>query len=131
MFSDIAGVRTALKERLAPLLPAGWSIEPSLKQPPTEYRSPLVSFWFTRLDSSPDGQPLGPGQVGAAVDLILGSPMSTEAGEDDVDQAALSLVQAIDAQSDMYWSTADKDKLPAGQWIWTIHTIVLTESKEQ
>lgn len=132
MFSDIAGVRAALKERLDPSVPDGWEISANLKQPPTEYRSPLVTFEFTRLESSPDGQDLGPGQVGAAIDLVLGSPKTADAtGEDDVDQLALSLVQVIDAQSDMYWSTAEKQRLEAGQWAWRIHTIVLTESKEQ
>lgn len=133
MFSDIAGVRAALKVRLAPSLPERWLIEENLKQPPTEYRSPLITFEFTRFESAPDGQELGAGQVGAAIDLVLGSPMSAdEKGEDDVDQLALTLVQVIDRQSDMYWSTADKQRLEAtGQWVWRIHTIVLTESKEQ
>lgn len=132
MFSDIAGVRGALKERLAPSLPNRWSIEENLKQPPTEYRAPLITFEFTRFESAPDGQELGAGQVGAAVDLVLGSPMTAEEkGEDDVDQLALTLVQVIDTQSDMYWSTAEKQRLDTGQWVWRIHTIVLTESKEQ
>ncbi|UUE19888.1 hypothetical protein [Microbacterium sp. J1-1] len=132
MFSDIAGIRTALKERLATSLPYGWEISEYLKQPPTEYRSPLITFEFTRLDSAPDGRELGAGQVGAAIDLVLGSPKTADAtGEDDVDQLALTLVQVIDAQSDMYWSTAEKQRLETGQWVWRIHTIVLTESKEQ
>ncbi|KKX96693.1 hypothetical protein [Microbacterium sp. Ag1] len=131
MFSDIAGVRAALKERLAPDLPVRWSIEENLKQPPTEYRAPLITFEFTRFEAAPDGQELGAGQVGAAVDLVLGSPMTAdEKGEDDVDQLALTLVQVLDRQSDMYWSTAEKQRLESGQWVWRIHTIVLTESKE-
>lgn len=132
MFSDIAGVRAALKERLAPKLPAPWMINAAIKQPPTEYRDPLITFEFTRFESAPEGQELGAGQVGASVDLVLGSPMTAdEKGEDDVDQLALTLVQVIDAQSDMYWSTAEKQRLESGQWVWRIHTIVLTESKEQ
>jgi hypothetical protein len=132
MFSDIAGVRVALKERLAPKLPDTWTINEALKQPPTEYRDPLITFEFTRFESAPDGQELGAGQVGASVDLVLGSPMTADdKGEDDVDQLALTLVQVIDAQSDVYWSTADKQRLDSGQWVWRIHTIVLTESKEQ
>lgn len=92
----------------------------------------MVTFEFTRFESAPDGQELGTGQVGAAIDLVLGSPMTAEeTGEDDVDQIALTLVQVIDAQSDMWWSTADKQRLASGQWVWRIHTIVLTESKEQ
>ncbi|WP_338371922.1 hypothetical protein, partial [Enterococcus faecium] len=78
MFSDIAGVRAALKERLAPALPPTWTIKEYIKQAPTEYRSALVIFEFNRLESAPDGQELGRGQVGAAVDLILGSPMTAE-----------------------------------------------------
>lgn len=132
MFSDIAGVRAALKARLAPALPDHWSIEEHLSQPPTEYRAPLITFEFTRLESAPDGQTLGSGQVGAAVDIVLGSPKTVEGGgEDDVDQLALTLVQVIDVQSDMFWSSAEKQRLTAGQWVWRVHTIVLTESKEK
>ncbi len=63
---------------------------------------------------------------------MLGSPKTTEGGgEDDVDQLALTLVQVIDVQSDMFWSSAEKQRLTAGQWVWRVHTIVLTESKEK
>lgn len=132
MFSDIAGVRAALKERLTPSLPARWTISTALKKPPTEFKSPLVLFEFTRFESAPEGQQLGPGQVGAAIDIIVASPMTAEdVGEDDVEQLALTLVQVVDSQSDMYWSTAEKQRLdPTGQWVWRIHTIVLTSSKE-
>lgn len=131
MFSDIAGVRTALKDRLKPILPTRWTIEESLKQPPTEYLSPLVTFEFTRFESTVNGAPLATGQVAAAIDLVIGSPKTADgAGEDDVDQLALSLIQAIDAQSDLYWGSAEKERLGAGQWVWRIHTTVLTTSKE-
>lgn len=132
MFSDIAGVRAALKERLAPALPDGWTIDEYVKQPPAEYKSPLVMFVFERIDSAPGGQQLGPGQVGAGFDIILGSSKTVEGpGEDDVDQLALTLVQVIDNQSDMFWASAEKQRLQAGQWSWRITTTVLTSSKEQ
>ncbi|WP_314473873.1 hypothetical protein [uncultured Microbacterium sp.] len=133
MFSDIARVRTALKDRLAPSLPQRWTVEENLKQPPTEYRAPLLTFEFTRFDPDANGQPLGAGFAAATIDLVLGSPMSAdEKGEDDVDQLALTLVQLVDRQSDMWWTSAEKQRLEAtGQWVWRIHTIVLTESKEQ
>lgn len=130
MFSDIATVRTALKERLTPALPVGWEINENLTKPPTEYRKPLITFEFTRFASTAGGQALGPGQVAAMVDLVLGSPKTTDAGEDEVDQLALSLVQAIDKQSDMFWADAEKQRFDTGQWVWRIHTTVLTTSKE-
>lgn len=131
MFSDIAGVRVALKERLSPALPARWSIEENLKDPPTEYGAPLVTFAFTGFSSTVNGQELGPGQVGAEVDIIVGSPLSVVGkGEDDADHLALRLVQAIDSQADMFWSSAEKQRIESGQWAWRIHTIVLTSSKE-
>lgn len=131
MFSDIAGVRAALKERLAPALPEGWTIDEYLRQPPTEYRAPIVIFVFDTIESAPNGQQLGPGQVGAAVDILMGSPNTVEGpGEDDVDELALALVHVLDRQPDLAWSTAEKQKLPAGQWAWRIHTIALTSSKE-
>jgi hypothetical protein len=131
VFSDIAGVRAALKERLSPSLPHGWKIDENLKKPPTEYKNPLVMFEFTRFESAPDGQRLGAGQVGAAIDIIVGSSMTAEGeGEDDSDQLALTLLQVIDAQSDIYWATAEKQRFESGQWVWRIHTTVLTNSKE-
>lgn len=131
MFSDIAGVRAALKERIAPLLVEQWDIQQNLKDAPTEFRAPLLTFEFTRLDSTVNGQALGPGQAAAGIDLILSSPKSTEDGEDQVDDLALVLVQIIDAQSDIFWSSAEKQRLPGNQWAWRVHTTVLTESKEQ
>lgn len=131
MFSDIAGVRAALKDRLKPSLPTRWTIEEHLKQPPTEYRSPLVTFEFTQFEGSVNGQDLSRGQVAANVDLVIGSPKTADStGEDDVDELALTLIRVIDDQSDMYWSTAEKQRLDAGQWVWRIHTTVLTTSKE-
>lgn len=131
MFSDIASVRTALHDRLAPLLPATWNIEPALQQPPSEFLRPLLIFEFTRLAPDADGQPLGPGAAAAGIDLILGTPKIREGvAEDDVDALVLTLVRAIDAQSDIYWSGAEKQRIEAsGQWLWRIHTTVIT-SKE-
>lgn len=132
MFSDIASVRTALKSRLSPSLPSRWSIQENAQQPPSEYRTPLITFEFARFDSTVGGGELGPGQVAAGIDLIVSSPKTADSvGEDDVDQLVLTLIQVIDAQSDMFWSSADKDRFDAGQWAWRIHTTVLTESKEQ
>ena len=130
MFSDIAGIRAALADRLRPNLPTKWKIEQALKEPPQEFLSPLLVFEFTRLAPDADGQPLGPGHASAGVDLIIGTPKTAEGpGEDDVDQLALSLVRVIDAQSDIYWSGAEKQRLESGQWVWRIHTTVIT-SKE-
>lgn len=132
MFSDLAGVRSALKERLHLNVPEDWEIAEFIRQPPTEYRTPQIIFEFTRFESTANGAPLGPGQVAAAIDVILGSPKTAEeTGEDDVDELALTLIQVIDAQSDIFWSDAEKQRLTAGQWVWRIHTTVLTNSKEQ
>ena len=131
MFSDIAGVRAALKERLSPALPDGWTIDEYVRQAPTEYRAPAVMFVFERIESAPDGQQLAPGQVGAAIDIMVGSPKTVEGpGEDDVDELALTLVHVLDRQPDLAWSTAEKQRLSAGQWAWRISTIALTSSKE-
>ncbi|MFJ4999899.1 hypothetical protein ACIP5T_17235 [Microbacterium sp. NPDC088619] len=131
MFSDLASVRAELKTRLAPEVPSEWDISAFIKQPPVEYRSPLIIFEFTRFESSANGQALGPGQVAAAIDIVLGSPMSAEdKGEDDVDVLVLSLIRVLDAQSDIFWDSAEKQRLESGQWVWRIHTIVLTSSKE-
>lgn len=131
MFSDIAGVRAALKERLAASVPAPWQIDEFIREPPTEYRSPQVLFEFSRFERTVNGQPLASGFVAAVVDILVGSPLTIEGeGEGDADDLALTLVRVIDNQSDMYWDSAEKQKLPAGQWAWRIHTIVITESKE-
>lgn len=132
MFSDLAHVRQALKERLAPGLPATWTINEFIKTPPTEYRNPLVTFEFTRLDRQAGGQNLAAGCVAAVVDIIVGSPKTAEeTGEDDADQLVLALTRVIDAESDIYWDSADKQVMAGtGQWAWRIHTTVITSSKE-
>lgn len=131
MFSDIAGIRDALHDRLRPLVPWEWKIEKALREPPQEFLSPLVVFSFTRLDGTAEGTPLPRGTAAAGVDLILASPKTNEGkGEDDVDQLALTLVQAIDAQPDLFWSNAEKQRLESGQWYWRIHMTVITKTKE-
>jgi hypothetical protein len=132
MFSDISGVRTALAARLRPALPSTWKIEPALKEPPPEFLRPLLVFEFTRIDAAANGEPLPPGTAAAGIDLILGTPQTTEGpAEDDVDELALTLVKVVDAQPDIFWSSAEKQRLvESGQWLWRIHTTVLTKTKE-
>lgn len=132
MFSDIAGVRTALASRLKPLLPTRWKVEAALKEPPAEFLSPLIVFEFTRITSSTtEGAPLPPGTAGAEIDLIVGTPKTREGeAEDDVDELVLTLVKALDKQSDIFWASAEKQRLESGQWVWRIHTTVLTQTKE-
>lgn len=130
MFSDVAHVRAALEDRIEPALPDRWRIEPNLKNPPHEYLSPLVTFEFTRFTTTVNGQDLPPGQAAASIDLILGSPMTKDVeGEDDVDAIALTVIGVIDAESDIYWDTAEKQRLPDGQWVWRLHTTALTSTR--
>ncbi|MCM3779865.1 hypothetical protein [Microbacterium hydrocarbonoxydans] len=135
MFGDLGSVRATLKERLAPALPQGfkrWTIDEYLKAPPTEYRTPLIMFEFTRFDQEAFGQRLAGGAVAAGIDIVLGSPKTGEKGEDDVDELALTLIRILDKQSDIYWSPATKQTFEAtGQWVWRIPLTVLTETKEQ
>lgn len=130
MFSDLGSVRAALKARLAPEVPERWTIQENLKTPPTEYRNPLITFEFSRFEPEAFGQPLGHGYVAAVIDIIVGSPMSEEKGEDDADQLALTLIRAIEKQSDMYWAPATKQVFDTGQVVWRIPTTVITETKE-
>lgn len=131
MFSDIASVRTALEARLRPLLPPRWKIDAALKEPPQEFLSPLVIFEFTRIASSSEGTPLPPGTAGAEIGIVLCTPKTREGdAEDDVDELVLTLVKALDAQSDIFWASAEKQRLESGQWAWRIHTTVLTQTKE-
>lgn len=133
MFSDLAHVRKELSLRLSPLLPSLWKIEPNLVQPPTEYHSPLLTFEFKRFESTVDGRFLGYGQAAARIDLVLGSTMTADrTGEDDIDSIVLRLIRAIDVQPDMFWDSADKERLgDTGQWVWRIHALVLTATKER
>ena len=132
MFSDLAQARDALKERLTPHIPDTWDIDPFIRQLPTEFRNPIIVFEFTRFERSANGEPLAPGFVAASFDIIIASSQTSESrGEDDIDSLVLALVRVLDKESDIYWDSADKQRASDnGQWIWRIHTTVLTETKE-
>jgi hypothetical protein len=126
VFSDLAEIRTDLKERLAPDLPEEWRILDYITGP-IESLQTVVYFEFTGLDSAEGGRPLGRDTVACAIDLVIASPRSDDGGaEDDVDAAVLKLAQALQASDDIFWSNGKKQRIDNGSQVWRLSLTVLT-----
>ena len=126
MFSDLAAIRTAVRERLEPILPDEWKWETSVADAPQKALVPVVYLEFVRIESAPDGQPLGPGSAGARFNLIVATPSTAERGEDDADDCVHRLVSVLEHTPDLYWSDATKLRLDDGRLAWRIDVLALT-----
>lgn len=128
MFSDLAGIRDAVEARLKPQLPESWRWVP-YSDTLTTAATPTVYVEFTGFIGEVDGSPLGRGQVGAELDLIITDPLTdTEKAEDAVDQHALALIFTIDMTHDLFWSKGAKRRLENGQMAWVISLVALCET---
>lgn len=128
MFTDLASIREAVKERLTPLLPATWEIEPTI-----EARSkrgvPVLYIEFVKFDTSDESGDLARGQVSAKFNLIIVDPRTdTAKGEDAVDEHVLRVVRAIDPQDDIFWTTADLGREPTGEMRWAVSCSALVQT---
>lgn len=128
MFSDLPSVRTALKDRLEPLLPSDWRWKPYLEGD-VKALVPVVYIEFVAFEPRVQNAPLAHGQVAARFNLIVTDPKTdTENAEDDVDDHVRELIVALDGMTDMYWDTAEKKRLPTGPLAWTISTFALVDT---
>lgn len=126
MFSDISALRAELKARIEPELPAGWVIKEYLTEA-VESLTPAVYFEFARFDSKADGQPLGAGYANAEVDIWVTDPKTDEQrSEDAVDSHVVRIINIIDSHSDIYWDSAEKQRLSTGPLAWRIKTSAIT-----
>lgn len=125
MFSDLASIRTAVKERLAPLLPEKWKWETTVAETAEKSLVPVVYVEFTGIESAPDGTPLGRGTAGARFNIIVADNKTGEQGESATDEHVLRIVAAIEHTDDLYWSTATKARFPDGRLYWAITVLAL------
>lgn len=130
MFSDLASIRTAVKDRLEPLLPDTWRWVP-YADTLTTAATPIVYIEFTEIASMVNGEPLGPGQCAPGLNLIVTDPLTdTEKAENAVDEHVLRLIHALESSNDLYWSTATKRRLENGQMAWVIPVTALAETPD-
>jgi hypothetical protein len=126
MFSDISAIREELKARIAPELPDGWVVKEYLTEA-IESLTPVVYFEFVRFDSKADGQPLGKGYAGAEFNIWITDPKTDDKGsEDAVDTHVVRIINIIDSHSDIYWESAEKDRLKTGPLAWSIKAFAIT-----
>ncbi|WP_295824191.1 hypothetical protein [uncultured Microbacterium sp.] len=127
MFSDLAALRTALKARLKPQLPADWQIVEHISSP-RDALVPVVYFEFTGFDSTAGGQQLPRQQVAATVDVVVTTTRTDDEGiaETEADNLALRLVQAVVQSDDLFFSTARKTRLDSGPYGWRVTLTALT-----
>lgn len=130
MFSDLATIRAAVRERLTPALPDSWDWEEYVTESPSKSLVPVVFLEFTGLESAPDGQPLGRGQAGARFQIIVADPGTSERAEDAVDEHMLRLIGVLEHSDDLYWSTGTKQRLPDGRMAWRVDVLALTETPQ-
>lgn len=130
MFSDVAHVRSETTERLQAVLPDSWRFVDSVDDV-IEAIVPVVYIRFTSFESTVNGSPLPYGVVGAGLSVQVATP-KTETGpaEDDVDQHVLTLIRVMDPMTDIFWSRAEKGRLPNGPMAWDISLVALTYTKE-
>lgn len=128
MFTDLASIRTAVKERLTPLLPADWKWELTIEAR-SKARVPVVYVEYTQLDTTDEGGNLPRGQVSARFNLVIVDPLTdTEKAEAAVDEHVLRIVRALDEQDDIYWTTATLGREPTGELRWEIACAAITET---
>lgn len=120
MFTDLASVRDGIAERLAPLLPDTWEIVRTLSEA-KKLLTPALYIEFTGFASAVNDKALSRTQVLAKGEVVVASvETDTEKGEKAADEHVLKLVQAFQSANDLYWDTAQKDRLTGGQIAWRV-----------
>lgn len=128
MFTDLATVREAVKDRLTPLFPAGWKFEASIEGA-VKSLTPVLYIEFTDIEQRVQGLNLPQGTVASRFRLIVTDPKTdVSKAEDDVDEHILRLVRALDPMPDMYWDTCNKTRLEAGPLAWIMVAFALVHT---
>jgi hypothetical protein len=125
MFSSIAEIRTAVRDRLAPVLPASWMWIPNADTLTTAAR-PTVYIEFTGIASTVNGEPLARGEAVPQLNLVVTDPHTdTAKAEDAVDEHLLRVLAKVEYDDDLHWSTGSKRRLENGQLAWIIPLVAL------
>jgi len=128
MFSDLATIRTDVKDRLTAILPSTWRCEATLEGT-IKALVPVLYIEFVRIDTVVQGQPLPQGQVGTSFNVIITDPQTdAEKAEDAVDAHVLKVLGSLDKFADIYWENAEKKRLQDGPMAWTISVLALAST---
>lgn len=130
MFTDLATLREAVKDRLTPLLPADWACVPYLEGM-SKALKPVWYIEYTAVESAVNGQELGEGQVAPSLNIIITDPKTdTQKAETAVDGHVLQVIRALDEFDDIYWTRIEKKRLEDGPMAWTFSVFALASTKE-
>ncbi|KXC05770.1 hypothetical protein [Microbacterium hominis] len=127
MFSDPATIRTELRDRLKPLLPATWRIIDNLSQA-VDTVVTVLYFEFTEVSSSVNGAALDRFTVAPKFDLVVASAGAGD--EDGADADLVTLAHALQQCDDIYWDTAKKERLSNGAIAWRFPLTLLSTIEE-
>lgn len=128
MFTDLAAIRSDVKERLTPLLPTDWKYEEYLEGT-VKSLVPVLYIEFVRIDTVVQGAPVARGQAGAHFNLIITDPKTdSKKTENAVDGHVLKVLGALDSFDDLYWESAEKKRLEDGPMAWTISVLAFTST---
>lgn len=131
MFTDLATIRTAVKDRLTPILPASWKWHEYLEGL-VKADTPAVYIEYTRVDQEVQGQPLALGQVCARFVFIVTDPKTdTKKAEAAVDAHLVPILNALDDMDDIYWDAAEKARLEDGPMAWRITAFAIAETTKE
>ena len=127
MFSSIGAIREEVKAILEPGLPNDWTVKQYLTEA-VESLKPVVYLEFTTFSSSSAGQPLGRGYAEAGFNVWVTDPKTSDQGsEDAVDDHVIRILGTIDQHSDIYWESAEKDRLSTGPLAWRVKAFAITD----
>lgn len=130
MFTDLATVRSDVKTRLTPILPADWRVEASIEGT-IKALSPVLYIEFVGIDPRVRNTDLPRGKVTARFNIIITDPKTdTDKAEDAVDGHILRVIRALDGMSDIFWDTCEKDRLTNGPLAWKITAFALTDTPD-
>ena len=120
-------VRSDLDALLAPKLPAGWKIIPHQTVPETLHTITVVLKHY-KLEKLPEAPQR---HLTNYFTLTVASPLTTVAkAEDDLDDAVLELVTAIDTLASVDWTEATKVLVNDSYIGWDISLTVITQPEK-
>lgn len=126
MFSDLASIRSQLKDFLGPLVPGDWRIEEAMREAPASSSRPILYLQFKRLEGSYNSTPLPEGSLVCEFDLVIASARTGDGpAEDEVDEHVLAVAVALQKSDDIIWSDAVKERLTTGPFTWRVSASVL------
>lgn len=126
MFSNLAAIRNDVATLLATSTIKDLRVEATLEGT-IKSTVPVLYVEFVAFDTSVEGALLTPGSVAARFNLLLTSPR-TDSGksEAEVDDMVPALLAVIDDHDSLYWTNAEKRRIPDGPLAWHLSMFAIT-----